>query len=69
MRNGAFRVFGGIQKNRVRYLWVLVVNASECSSVEQKLVKSAAIHPVRVRRNRWFLHEDDFTCNGGVDCQ
>ena len=46
-----------------------MVDASERSSVEQKLVKSATIHPVRVCRNRWFLHEDDFTRNGGVDCQ
>ena len=64
----AFKVFGGIQKNRVRYLWVLMVDASECSGMEKKLVKSTTIHPVRVCRNRWLLHEDDFACNGGVDC-
>ena len=65
---GGIQGFWRYRKNKGHYLWVLMVDASECSSVEQKLVKSAAIHPVRVCRNRWFLHEDNFACNGGVDC-
>lgn len=65
----AFRVFGTTQQNRRHYLWILVIDASERSSVEQKLVKSTAIHPVRVCRNRWFLHEDNFTRHSGIDRQ
>ena len=46
-----------------------MVNAPERSSVEQKLVKSTTIHSIRVCRNRWFFHEDNFACDGGIDCQ
>ena len=57
-----------MRQKKIRYLWILVVDASNCSSVEQKLVKSTAIHPIRVRVNRRFLHEDDFTRDSGIYC-
>jgi hypothetical protein len=64
-----FNTFKGVQQRRARYLWVLMVDAPKGSGVEEKLVESTAIHPVRIGRDSWFLHEDNFTRNSGVYCQ
>jgi hypothetical protein len=68
MEKEALSAFRGTQQNRIRHLWILVVDAPERSGVEQKLVKSTTIHSIRVCRNRWFFHEDNFACDGGIYC-
>ena len=53
--------------NRMANLRVLVIYTAQSARVKQELVKSSAVHPVRICRNRGLFSQDDFSRDRRID--
>lgn len=53
--------------NRMANLRVLVIYTAQSARVKQELVKSSAVHPVRICRNRGLFGQDDFSRDRRID--
>ena len=55
------------EEERQTHLRILMIYAPQSPRVQQQLVERAAVHAVRVGRNRGLLGEDNLSGDGWVD--
>ena len=57
------------EEERQTHLRILMIYAPQSPRVQKQLVERAAVHAVRVCRDRRLVREHDLARDGGVDCE